>query len=813
MYNKKVGQRGSSQPQVLIVGEAPGRDEEASGQPFVGASGQELDSLLTEAGLDLASCRWANVCNYRPPNNKIDNWFYAKSKAPRDSVVVHDSYVHPFIAEGLKELLWEIDKYKPQLIIALGNTPLWALTGHWGITNWRGSQMTYTQAGHKCRLLPTYHPAAILRQWSWRNIAVQDLRRARNWLETNQQAPAYNFCIRPSDEQVYSTLDSLMEKLNDNTLDIAVDLETRGGHIACIGLAWSKHDALCIPLMDATSISGYWPPEVESVIVRRLHAVIRHENAHILGQNYLYDLQYLIYWYGIEHKCSHDTMTAQRLLFPALPKDLGFLSSMYCDWHEYWKEEGKFFDLEHHDENRLWTYNCKDAVTTWEVTQVERELIKTQGLSEQWNFEMEMFHHLLAAMLKGVRVDTKYKANLLLSIMEVEGKYAEWFTKILPSSVFPQNPKNKPWYRSPVQQMRFFYDTLGIKEVRHHKTFRPTVDDDALKIIRMREPLLAPITDSLSNYRSLDNVLNNVILKPLDYDGRMRCSYNQLPNTFRLSSSENAFGRGCNLQAITAGDEEDEENVSPYAGPDYIKIPNLRKIFVPDPGHIICEVDLQKADLMVVIYEAEDDELKQMAKSGVNMHIENAKAIFGGNPTKSSSPNSSYHKAKQGVHLTNYGGQPATLARELGITKHEADIFQSRWFAAHPGIKKWQDRVQNSLDTTRTVNNRFGYRIRFFDRPADLLDKALAWVPQSTVAIVINKGWANINLRVPEVTVLMQVHDSLVVQIPFNNKTQLLQQVKNCMEIVVPYADPLVIALDFKMSEKSWGDASAVRVE
>lgn len=232
-----------------------------------------------------------------------------------------------------------------------------------------------------------------------------------------------------------------------------------------------------------------------------------------------------------------------------------------------------------------------------------------------------------------------------------------------------------------------------------------------------------------------------------------------------------------------------------------VHLPNVRKLYLADPGYVIADTDLDRADLQVVVWEANDDDLKQKLRAGSDIHLENAKDIFGEGMAKAKRP-----LAKAGVHATNYGASSRTLARALGITVREGDYFQSRWFAAHPGIRDWHRRIHDDLSTRREVRNPFGFRCYFFDRIESVLPQALAWVPQSTVAIVTNKGIVNLYNQLPEVEILLQVHDSIVWQAPWNRFKAILPEVKSCLEIPVPYEDPLTIPVGIKASPVSWGD-------
>jgi DNA polymerase len=188
---------GPPDARIMIVGEAPGEQEVLRREPFVGASGQELNRMLHEAGIMRSECFLTNVCRERPPDNNIDVWIPRTKKARTpDMVEVHGKWMKPVVEEGLRLLEQEISLVRPNLIVAFGNTPLWALTGLSGIKSWRGSLL---QSRSGIKVLPAYHPAYILRDWSARQITVLDLRRARAASQTAEMPrPNYLFVIRPS---------------------------------------------------------------------------------------------------------------------------------------------------------------------------------------------------------------------------------------------------------------------------------------------------------------------------------------------------------------------------------------------------------------------------------------------------------------------------------------------------------------------------------------------------------------------------------------------------------------------------------------
>lgn len=325
---------------IMLVGEAPGEQEEREGRPFCGPSGQELNRMLQEAGIMRSECYTTNVCKLRPPGNQISAWIALRKKDVTPAhVLLRDRWALPQLVEGYKELLAEIEMVQPNIIVCFGNLSMWALTGNWGILKWRGSQLQ-TDGGIK--LIPTIHPAAILREWSNRAVVLNDLRRVKRHMTTKvyNNKPTWNFIIRPSFEVTLKTIAALYsdcEHCKDIWIDL--DIETRGGHIACVGLSWSRQDAICIPLMTTANHTGYWSEGEEVEVVYRLYKLLTHKNVKVRWQNGLFDAQYIYrHWHFIPRGVQ-DTMISQHSCFAALPKSLAFIASMYADFFVYWKDD------------------------------------------------------------------------------------------------------------------------------------------------------------------------------------------------------------------------------------------------------------------------------------------------------------------------------------------------------------------------------------------------------------------------------------------------------------------------------------------
>lgn len=248
-----------------------------------------------------------------------------------------------------------------------------------------------------------------------------------------------------------------------------------------------------------------------------------------------------------------------------------------------------------------------------------------------------------------------------------------------------------------------------------------------------------------------------------------------------------------------------------------VTLPNIRKLFIPDPGYVMFDCDLAGADAQVVAWESDDEDLKEAFRAGLDVHDKNARDLAGDAYDKLPGTTESGPKAKkrkqfkQAVHATNYGGSPTALHKHPGIgwPMRECEAFQHRWFSLHPKIYDWHKRITKQLNTNKTVANAFGYRRIFFDRPDQVFPEALAWIPQSSVALVSFHGAIQLEEQCPWVEMLLQVHDSLVFQVP-KEKANEIEAIKAGLRIALPYADPLYIPWGIARSEKSWGDVEKV---
>jgi len=216
-------------------------------------------------------------------------------------------------------------------------------------------------------------------------------------------------------------------------------------------------------------------------------------------------------------------------------------------------------------------------------------------------------------------------------------------------------------------------------------------------------------------------------------------------------------------------------------------------------------IDLDSADLRVVAWESDCQWIKQCFAEGKKPYVELLKE-YHRNPSLTKA-HKDYTSFKSVCHGTNYLGHAAGVAPRVGLLVHEVDKLQKWYFGRCPEIPKWQKSIKNQIDSQSYVSNAWGYRIYNFERTDDAVYREMvAWIPQSTVAILINHGFVNLDKYCPEVQVLLQTHDSLSGQYPCAGSDYWKKKILEHCTVAVPYADPLTIPVGLKTSAISWGD-------
>lgn len=494
--------------------------------------------------------------DYPLGTTKVDDFYLTAKKDKASSTVVHNGfYFKEELRDSFTKLQDAIDASRPRIIVCMSRLALSYFTNGDSIHAFRGSMLMFQGTP----VLVTYGPLDLYKKTEWHMAWERDLYRVRLYLDKqlDWNEPVFAIDYKQSFDKVVNTLTTIRNWTFDKETRLAVDIETRVGSISFIGVAWTKRDALVIPFITWDDKS-YWTAEQEFQIVLLLRQILTHENARILGQNFQYDLQYIVKLWGFKPVIHIDTMVEAHVHFTkGLQLTLSYLASLFCSWYKYWKEDGKDFHKSFQREsdwNQYALYNGYDCCYTFEVAE-QLELVSSRAsYQDAILMQRAMQNIVVKPVLRGLRFDKKKQLQWKSEYEKTIQSYRAWFLYIVPNESVNANGKSD-WFDSPTQLATFFYKQLAIDPVLDKKTKRPTTNDAALAEIGRMEPILRPLTDMLQSYRSLSQFYNLYLCaQESPEDGRMRTQYFLGgTDTFRLSSKRDAFDFGMNLQNISKG--------------------------------------------------------------------------------------------------------------------------------------------------------------------------------------------------------------------------------------------------------------------
>jgi uracil-DNA glycosylase family 4 len=748
MKNVYVGGEGSHAAKLMIVGEAPGAQEELNARPFCGPSGHMLDSILNEHGISRNSTYVTNVIKYRPPDNNFKH-------LDRIGVDYHQQV----------EVLWdEIRTIKPNAILALGNEALRALTGKKGIKEYRGSILRGKDG--KTKVIPTIHPAAFLRQegknvfkYSALAYCKLDYKRAIDESYNSKlELPSRYLQIARSSHDVYKYI-----RQWDVINKWASDIESIKCIPSCISFAASPKHAISIPLLNNLLENPMSSYEL-ATIWQMIDDILGRKD--IVGQNFKYDQHKLSKPCGFPRvKLYADTAMQAHVLYPEFPKSQEFLASIWTR-EPFYKNEYREWDPRKDSYETVLSYNAKDSAVCLDIhEQLDKELIE-EGLYE---FYYDFFHHAHDLYLDiedcGMPIDYRERAIL-------KKKYKDR-AQILQERL-DQMAERHVNVNSPPQVKKFVFQFLELPE-------RASVDENAL-VALMNNNIKGDANEwkrravknilELRKCRKTDSVY--IQAKP-DFDGVMRTSYN-------IVGTEN--GR----TSTTKVDTKKRINRPVFTGLPFQTLTkhgdtgaDLRRMLVPFIGHTFLQMDLSQAEARVVAVLSDDGELIRKFELGIDVHSELAAAIDGREWNGQREPEDARFIGKTGRHSYNYGVKKTTFMLQVNTDadKFGLDLKLSEWKAGqileairmrHPLVERvYHAEIERILNETRTLYNPFGRRRIFFDRWGhELIKEGLAFIPQSTVRDQMLKFMIQVRKDYPHIArkICVESHDALVFHCP-----------------------------------------------
>jgi len=586
---------GPANARIMLVGGAPGKEEQMTGEPFAGTNGRVLNQLLSAAGLFKQSCLLTNVARQMPPGKNISIFF-------EDRLCTQPK---PMLREWMNMLAADIQAYKPNVIVAMGRTALWALTGFTKISQFRG-YLCECSLVPGFKVLPTFDPHYVIENWKESFTVVMDLRKAVRESTSREMPPDSRTLIpEASLEEWIKYCDFLAEQ----ECPVAFDIETTGNrcHTHRVGFAHNANFGMSIGILNG--IYPKYSTADEVAFWDSVTNVLNH--CPVILQNGSFDIGAIFHHVGVlPKKLFFDTHIAAHVVWPETPRSLSYLASMFLTVPA-WKHTGG-------DDNGL--YNAADCANTYGIYQGLKAEIDAQGLTEVFMFEMSQIYPAVMLQLQGILTDEDRRQKIACFAQEEMDEIQEGLNRILKKDIN---------LRSPKQMQQLLYIDLGLPvQYKRRKSANDarTVTTDATALANLERTCKHPALSLIMRYKKLDKLVSNFLDIEVSPEGRVHTCYNITGATMRRENkgfvvddedSYRSFGRWSSSGSI----------ILPYGPGNLQNIPKAaRKIFVPPKGYILLQADYKQAEAVVVAYLINDVKLKKLFQDSFGKSDEECKA-------------------------------------------------------------------------------------------------------------------------------------------------------------------------------------------
>ena len=421
--------------------------------------------------------------------------------------------------------------------------------------------------------------------------------------------------------------------------------------------------------------------------------------------------------------------------------------------------------------------SCAEAI--WKLKNVlEAELEKNGMLSLYREIELPLCPVLYCMEKAGVAIDRKQ----LEQFGEMLSQRISNCEEVIYG--YSDGPFN---INSTKQLGDLLFVKLGLPPVKKTKTGYST-NADVLEKLKSKHPIIPAIMD----YRMLTKLKSTYadgLLKVIDEDGRIRTTFQNLVTaTGRLSSTEP------NLQNIPVRTDLGSE---------------IRKMFIPKPGHVLVDADYSQIELRVLAHIADDQTMQEAFIAGMDVHTVTASQVFGV-PAEAVTPLQRRHAKAVNFGIV-YGISEFSLAEDIGVSRYEAREYIDSYLANYRGVRAYmKDVVAKARETgyTQTLYGRKRYIPELSSSNFNIRQGAeriaLNTPIQGTAADLIKLAMIRVHRALeenfPEATLILQVHDELIIECPEGIAANVAELVSSQMQQVAKLKVPLV-------AEAKWGDS------
>jgi len=812
---------------VMLVGEAPGRNEDETGVPFTGQAGEYLNSLLETAGLSREEVIISNTVKCRPKSNRTPTVDEAR-----------------YCAERWLNL--EIAAFKPDIIVPMGRVAIEYIMGETNVEHVHGIPNSFKVLGipFEGTILPVYHPAAGFYDTRLMRHIQQDFETLGKLVRGEQVAVPKDEYLDPDYRQMTST--KVFDKVAAWDTEIVDDelwsfqaSDTPGtGHFMRAG-DWAMapgyqgavvhnylFDAKYLELpmnTDDTMLMAYLlglPQGLKELAWRLCGMEMDSYQETIGGHRRDKALAYLeeavnlevpdppllenTSWSKKENRLvtsskqpQHITKKIKRIIADVVggkqlkdgPVD------PYVRWHNIDKREraeverelGPMRDasLEDVPVDEAVYYACRDSDATLRVFQKLDREVDRLGLRYVYELDKRTLPIALEMMQNGIKLDSTYLNNLGRHYFELMEMKAEEIFKLVGSEGFNPNSDN--------EVRKLLFEQLGFTPSKFTETGLPSVSKDELP--KIDHPVV-PLLMEYKHIAHLKDSFCDVLPNKVDEYGRIHPTINVTrTETGRWSMKEP------NLQQIPSRSELGKA---------------IRKAFVAEEGNLLVAIDYSQIEMRVAAHLTGCRSMIDLFLEGRDIHTETASQIFGV-PVDQVTSWQRYPTKTMGFGVI-YGLTPHGLYNQMAQEGLEdwdeksCENFIKEYYALRPELGAWQDQTRAFAAKNGYVTDMFG-RLRYIPEMLCPVKRyrgagerqAINMPIQSTAQGILKTAMVKMHQEETNFPYfwLLQIHDELMFEVEARQAIQFVWWASNIMESAVQLSVP--INVEAKMGT-NWGE-------
>ena len=424
-------------------------------------------------------------------------------------------------------------------------------------------------------------------------------------------------------------------------------------------------------------------------------------------------------------------------------------------------------------------YAAEDADVTLRLFNTLSALLKEKPIQEKLLKEIEypLVHVLSRVEQNGAKIDKKKLGNHSKELGDKIADLSAQAFKIAGEEFNLDSPK---------QLLEILYEKQGLPVLRKTPKGQPSTNEETLQ--RLSEEYELP--KIILQYRTLAKLKSTYTDSLINIENpktkRIHTSYQQaITSTGRLSSTEP------NLQNIPIKTAEGRR---------------IREAFVPEKGNILISADYSQIELRIMAHLSEDKNLTNAFNNNIDVHSSTAAEVFG---VEIEEVNKDQRRSAKAINFgLMYGMSAFGLTRQLGITRAEAQAYLDTYFARYTGVRDYMDNIKAKAKADMCVETIMGRRLYLNEINAanglrrQAAERAAINAPlQGSAADIIKKAMLDvdklISTEMPEVKMIMQVHDELVFEAPKKQIDFVQENITNAMQSAVKLSIPLLVDIGF----------------